>query len=138
MNRVRCVLVRLLSLSLEFFVLIRKQDETRLGADADADAQPYTSTEEDPWYPPHVCCQAFFLALKQYFADFPKEYVTSLLTYTFRSPDQGFFHDEWTVGPEYFRFHEHKGAIKDLSRLLEPQKAHPVSTLNWQGNMEQL
>ncbi|KAL8848101.1 MAG: hypothetical protein Q9221_006858 [Calogaya cf. arnoldii] len=117
MKNLRCVLIRLLSLSLGFFVLIRKQDETRL--DADADVQPVISTEDEPWYPPH-------------------EYVTSLLTYTVRSPNQGFFHDEWTMGPEYCRFHEHKGAIKDLSRLLEPQKAHPVSTLSWQGNMEQL
>ncbi|KAL8758192.1 MAG: hypothetical protein Q9199_001655 [Rusavskia elegans] len=100
-----------------------------------------TSTEdevEDQDYPPH-------------------EYITSLITYTVRSADQGYYRtgvdDEGEVdytspraiGPEYQRLLTHKTALEGLSTLLNQQtvtlskhkeaQLEQRSRLEWWGNM---
>ncbi|KAI4282680.1 MAG: hypothetical protein L6R38_002770 [Xanthoria sp. 2 TBL-2021] len=100
-----------------------------------------TSTEdevEDQDYPPH-------------------EYITSLITYTVRSADQGYYRtgvdDEGEVdytspraiGPEYQRLLTHKTALEGLSTLLNQQtvtlskhkeaQLEQRSRLGWWGNM---
>ncbi|KAL8876414.1 MAG: hypothetical protein Q9192_008867 [Flavoplaca navasiana] len=65
------------------------------------------------------------------------EYATSLVTYTVRSPDQGYLHDGMTIGSVYRHFHREKAALNGLSNLLSRQKALDA-TSNWQGNMEHL
>ncbi|KAL9611564.1 MAG: hypothetical protein Q9204_009012, partial [Flavoplaca sp. TL-2023a] len=65
------------------------------------------------------------------------EYSTSLVTYTVRSPDQGYLHDGMTIGSVYRHFHRDKAALDGLSDLLNHQKVLEANS-NWQGNMEHL
>ncbi|KAL8854518.1 MAG: hypothetical protein Q9198_010921 [Flavoplaca austrocitrina] len=65
------------------------------------------------------------------------EYATSLVTYTVRSPDQGYLHDGVTIGSVYRHFHRDKAALNGLSNLLSHQKALEANS-NWQGNMKNL
>lgn len=86
-----------------------------------------------------------------------QEYITSLITYTVRSADQGYYRtgvdDEGEVdytspraiGPEYQRLLTHKTALEGLSTLLNQQtvtlskhkeaQLEQRSRLGWWGNM---
>ncbi|KAI4221760.1 MAG: hypothetical protein LQ349_007772 [Xanthoria aureola] len=50
------------------------------------------------------------------------EFTTTLLTYTIRSPDQGYLHDKTTIGSEYTRFATHKTALEQLTALVKQQQ----------------
>ncbi|KAL8758193.1 MAG: hypothetical protein Q9199_001656 [Rusavskia elegans] len=99
--------------------LLMSMDLIRFSLKQDPDAQPYVPTEGEPSYPPH-------------------EYITTILSYTIRSPNQGYCHDHKTIGPEYHRFSSHKTALEDLLAFLKQQKSFPEPSPNWEGNIKQL
>ncbi|CAO1601100.1 hypothetical protein XANCAGTX0491_004764 [Xanthoria calcicola] len=72
----------------------------------------------------------------------PYEFTTTLLTYTIRSPDQGYLHDKTTIGSEYTRFATHKTALEQLTALVKQQQRleAPPSPPGkyWSRNLKQL
>ncbi|KAL8996153.1 MAG: hypothetical protein Q9169_004262 [Polycauliona sp. 2 TL-2023] len=80
---------------------------------------PVMPLQEEPSYPPH-------------------EYKTSFITYTVRSPDQVYCHDDHqNNGPEYNRFQSHKSSLEDLSKLLAKQSP-PGTDPIWQKELHHL
>ncbi|KAL8877223.1 MAG: hypothetical protein Q9198_004718 [Flavoplaca austrocitrina] len=78
-----------------------------------------------------------------------RAYITSLLTYTVLSEDQGYHDDnKQTGGSEYHRLQSHKTGLGSLSALLEQQTINSSSQLmrqtqrrsrlEWRGNMVNL